>query len=118
MLYYHPTHYCCYSPTSSTVHAQNKQKNAGCHGDGEDPNRHQPTKNNHSPLALYCYIADICCLLRCGALRTRQECSSVCGSLLLFLSWTQDVSTHQLDNRDRQCTVYSSPPADISPISL
>ena len=26
MLYHQPTHYCCYPPSSSTVHAQNRQK--------------------------------------------------------------------------------------------
>ncbi len=85
MSYHHPTNDCCYSPTSSTV-VPKMNKICRLPDDGEDRNGHPPTENNHPSLGLHCYITDICCLLRCGALITRQECSSVCGSCCYFWS--------------------------------
>ena len=45
------------SPSSFSLRSQN----AVCHGDGEEPNRNPSTRNNHPPIASYCYIAGIWC---------------------------------------------------------
>ena len=54
-------------------------------------------------------------LVHCGALKACRERCRVCGSLLVSISrCTQDMSTHQIDEREDSSTVYSPPPVNIS----
>jgi len=65
MLYHHPTHYCCYSPTSSTVCAQNKQilQVAMATERTVIDIHQQETTTTHSPYIVISPIYAVCCVV-------------------------------------------------------
>src|SRR6056300_1174780 len=85
MLYHHPTNYCCYSPSSFSLLAH----------DGEKPNRHLLTRNNHPPTHLILiYRRYMLFVALWSAYNPSRMLSSVCGSLLFILHVEHKICQH------------------------